>query len=198
MARALALAAALAVSLLAVSGAGGAVTQTPKRGGTLVIGTRTADEPPCLNVFADACSFPPPLLDQILPGAFEVRPDATLWPDLADAEIVAKQPFTLRYRIRPEARWSDGVTVSAQDFAFTWRMHRKYQPGTPESEQVRSARALDAKTFRVVLRTRNPDWRLLFPIILPQHALAGESFESLWASAIDNPKTRRAIGSGPF
>ena len=40
VARGLALAAALAVSLLAVSGAGGAGEQTPKRGGTVVIGRR--------------------------------------------------------------------------------------------------------------------------------------------------------------
>ena len=37
MARGVALAAAIAVSLLAVSGAGGAPAQTPKRGGTVVV-----------------------------------------------------------------------------------------------------------------------------------------------------------------
>ncbi|MBA2641591.1 MAG: ABC transporter family substrate-binding protein [Actinobacteria bacterium] len=149
-------------------------------------------------MFVDACAVPPLLLEQILPGAFEVQPDATFRPDLARAEIVAKQPFTLLYRIRPEARWSDGVPVSAQDFVFTWKTLRKHQPDDDESEHVRSVRALDRKTVRVVLRARFVDWRLLFDTILPRHALAGESFESLWKDAIDNPKTRRAIGSGPF
>ena len=49
VARAVALAAAVAVSLLAVSGAGGAGAQTPKRGGTLVIRV-LGPEPACLNV----------------------------------------------------------------------------------------------------------------------------------------------------
>jgi len=195
VARPLALGAAIAVSLLAVSGAGGAGAQTPKRGGTLVIGTRTASEPACLNVLVDACELPF-LLEQVLPGAFEVQPDATLQPDLADAEIVAKQPFTLVYHIRPEARWSDGVPVSAQDFVFTQQVLRKHRPD--EAKDVRSVRALDRKTVEVVLRTRLVDWRLLFAVILPQHALAGENFETLWKDGIENPKTRRAIGSGPF
>ena len=43
-----ALAAAIAGSLLAVSGAGGAPAQTPKRGGTVVV-AQPAGEPACLN-----------------------------------------------------------------------------------------------------------------------------------------------------
>jgi peptide/nickel transport system substrate-binding protein len=202
VARPLALAAAIAAALLAVSGAGGAGAQTPKRGGTLVIGTRTASEPACLNVLVDACRFDLsyPLLDQVLPGAFEIQPDATFRPDLAEAEIVAKQPFTLVYHIRPEARWSDGVAVSAHDFVFTHQTIRRYGSADDSHRtQVRSVRPLDRKTVEVVLHARQVDWRLsLFGIVLPRHALAGESFERLWKDGIENPKTRRAIGSGPF
>ncbi len=202
MARGLAILAAIVVSLLAVSGAGGAGTQTPGRGGTLVIGTRTASEPACLNVLLE-CGGLPLLMEQVLPGAFEVQPDATLVPNLADAEIVAKDPFTLVYQIRPEARWSDGAAVTAQDFVFTHKAIRKYvtsadffDPG--HRTRVRSVRELDRKRVEVVLRAPFVDWRLLFPIVLPRHALAGEDFESVWKDGIDNPKTKRAIGSGPF
>ena len=55
MARGVALVASLAVSLLAVAGAGGAPAQKPKRGGTLVIGTREFREPSCLNPFVATC-----------------------------------------------------------------------------------------------------------------------------------------------
>ena len=55
---ALALAAAIAVSLLAVSGAGGAATQqTPKRGGTVVVAF-AVPEPACLNVVLIATCAP--------------------------------------------------------------------------------------------------------------------------------------------
>ena len=56
VARGVALAAAIAVSLLAVSGAGGAPAQTPKRGGTLVY-RLLGPGPPCLNVLLTSCGL---------------------------------------------------------------------------------------------------------------------------------------------
>ena len=56
MIRPTALLAAVALSLLAVSGAGGAGAQTPKRGGTLVIAAAPHLEPACLNPFVTACN----------------------------------------------------------------------------------------------------------------------------------------------
>jgi len=69
------------VALVAVSGVGGAsAQQSPKRGGTLVIGTLMAGEPPCLNAYVDACGVPGVLdrgLTEVLAGAFEGKPDGT-------------------------------------------------------------------------------------------------------------------------
>jgi len=199
VARPLALAAALAASLLAVSGAGGAATQqTPKRGGTLVIGTVTLGESACLNVLVPTCNFPW-LVEEILSGAFEVWPDATLRPDLVSgARIVRRQPVTIVYRIRPEARWSDGVPVTARDFVFTHQMRVDHPRVLEDHLKVRRVRAVGAKTVEVVLRAPWVDWRLLFDIVLPRHAVAGQEFESLWKDGIENPRTRRPIGSGPF
>ncbi len=204
MARPLALAAAIAVSLLAVSGAGGADAQTPKRGGSVVIATPNPGEPPCLNAFVDDCGILGPLdigLNEILAGAFELKPDATFRPQLITrADVVSRRPFTLVYHIRPEARWSDGVPVTASDFVFTHRAILEHRPvfEFDYPTYVRSIDALDAKTFRVVMRAPYPDWRSFFTVVLPRHALAGHDFETVWRDAIDNPKTGAPIGSGPF
>ena len=100
----------------------------------------------------------------------------------------------------PEARWSDGVPVSAADFVFTHQAIRRLLP--PDSPnlhfQVRAIRALGKKTVRVVLRSRLAEWRLLFGNVLPSHALAGEDLRRIWRNGIDNPKTGKPIGSGPF
>ena len=40
-------------------------------------------------------------------------------PQLASAVFTRQAPFTITYTIRPEARWSDGVPITAQDFMFT-------------------------------------------------------------------------------
>jgi hypothetical protein len=79
VARGVALAAAVAVSLLVVSGAGGAATQqTPKRGGTLVVRV-IGPEPACLNLLDARCNPLQPgtrnIVENVLERAFEVDSD---------------------------------------------------------------------------------------------------------------------------
>ena len=199
-----ALAAAIVVSLLAVSGAGGSGAQTSKRGGTLVFRV-IGPEPPCLNVLQDRCvGFGPNLLNvagRVLERAFAVGADFTHHPTLVErVDFTRKRPFTLTYHIRPEARWSDGVPVTARDFVFTLRAIRQH--GAPFDRAfhavIQSARALDPKTLRVVLRPRHAAWPDLFGHVLPSHALRGRDLSSLWLDRIDDPRTGRPIGSGPF
>ena len=138
-------------------------------------------------------------MSHVLAGAFEVTSEGTFRGDLVSrGRIAATEPFTLVYHIRPEARWSDGVPVSAQDFVFTYQVLRRYGQAAYESERIRSVRKIDRKTVRVVLREPYVDWRYLFDIVLPKHALAGENLMTVWRDGIDNPKTGKAIGSGPF
>ena len=112
----------------------------------------------------------------------------------------AGRPFTLTYHIHPEARWSDGVPVTAQDFIFTLQAIRRH--ATPEFRDlhapIRSARAVDRKTVRVVLRPRSASWPDFFGSILPSHALRGSDLTQVWSDRVDDPRTGRAIGSGPF
>ena len=199
VARAAAVAAAIVVSLLAVSGAGGSDAQTPKRGGTVVA---SRPEMPCLNPFACNVADNDPALTQVLEGAFEVGPDLVARPNLVSRVSIDRKPFMLTYHVRPEARWTDGVPVTASDFLFT---HQKYATiETPAFDvrelygKVRRARVLGAKTFQIELREPFADWQDLYPIVLPRHALVGEDLTKVWIDRIDNPKTGRPIGSGPF
>jgi peptide/nickel transport system substrate-binding protein len=193
------LAAALVVSLLAVSGAGGAGMQAPKRGGTVVVGGQV--EGTCLNVLG-GCSGPGGIIPQVIEGAFEIGPDLTYRRNLVSKVDVTKEPLTLTYHIRPKARWSDGTPVTASDFDFTYRALLAVPPATEILRRgvrtIRSVAALDAKTFRVSFRSFFRDWRELFHEVLPRHALVGEDLRSIWRDTIDNPKTGEPIGSGPF
>jgi peptide/nickel transport system substrate-binding protein len=195
----------LFAALLAVSGAGGAATQqAPKRGGTIVVGTLR--EPPCLNAFLERChqGIPPAghIMNLVLRGAFVVGPGFTWRPDLVTrVDVTTKSPFTLTYRIRPAARWSDGVPITARDFEFTHEALLTLSESDREPlflDEVESVRAQDAKTVRVVLRNRFAGWRSLFSNVLPRHALRGQDFSTVWLDRIHDPRTGRAIGSGPF
>jgi peptide/nickel transport system substrate-binding protein len=199
-----ALAAAIAVSLLAVSGAGGAGAQTPRKGGTVIYGWPFGEHA-CFTPFRTECVPGSTQIAQALIGVkvleapFDIGPDFTWRPRLVShAEFTKRPPFTLTYHIRPEARWSDGVSITARDFIFTVRTARKLaRPDDWFRTKIRSIRALDEKTVRIVLRSRFSGWRD-FGIVLPAHALAGEDLTKVWTDGIDNPKTGASIGSGPF
>lgn len=191
--------AVLAIAAIAASPAAGTSGQTPRTGGTLDV--TSLREPACLNLFVP-CQGPLPPVLGVVEGAFKVGPDWSWRPRLVSGvDVATKPPFTLTYHIRREARWSDGTPVSARDFVFTYQARLKY-PDVPDYEQyktyVRSVRALDARTVRVVLRSRFAFWRGLFAVVLPEHALRGENLEEVWSDRIDNPKTGRPIGNGPF
>lgn len=58
-----------------------------------------------------------------LPAAFDTQPDLTLALNtdlMVSADLV--NPTTIVYKIKPEAVWSDGTPISADDFAYSWKM----------------------------------------------------------------------------
>lgn len=207
MARALAV--AIIASLLVVSGATsarGAPTDTPRRGGTVVVWAPV--EPSCLSWLLSCgnSAATSAILDEVLEGAFAVGPRHYV-PALVSsrARITQKQPFTVTFHIREAARWSDGVPITASDFTFTQAVIRKDVPPDTDNFQlryqrtfVRAVTALNPKTVRVVLTTRSAGWRDLFAVVLPRHALSRTDVTKIWQDRIDDPRTAAPIGSGPF
>jgi ABC-type transport system substrate-binding protein len=194
-----ALLAAIAFSLLAVSGAGGAQAQTPKRGGTVVVAS--SPEPACLNPLLRACFFLPGA--RVLPGAFDVGPDLTYRPNLVSTvDMVSTSPQTLVYHIRPQAGWSDGQPLTARDFLFTFRAFTdpklSLTADALDFGGMRRVEVVNSKTLKVVLRDRDPEYRRFFPVVLPRHALVGADLSAIWRDGVDDPRTGKPIGSGPF
>ncbi len=202
MARPLALAAAVAVSLLAVSGAGGAgaANADTRRHGRLRAGRRRRLMLECrCAVYGSR--------DRKVSFLRSLGPDLTLRPQLVsgveiheEASVHAHVPHPSRGSVeRPTACYCARLRLHP-------RGHREGDaPRTPTHSTIRdnhgsvhSIRVLDAKTVRVVLRTRAAGWRNLFPTVLPRHALVGEDLATVWRDGIHNPKTGRPIGSGPF
>jgi peptide/nickel transport system substrate-binding protein len=61
----------------------------------------------------------------IVPGISYFAPSGTLKFNLdllvEDPQIASESPQTMVYKIRPEAVWSDGTPITADDFMFNWR-----------------------------------------------------------------------------
>src|ERR1700739_688645 len=73
----------------------------------------------------------------VLPSAFRPVPDpntptGSRWeldPTLlVSAEATNQNPFTVTYKLRPEAQWTDNAPIAADDFWYLWRQMVS-QPG---------------------------------------------------------------------
>ena len=187
---------------VASAGMAGSTRQRPRVGGAVIVGLPV--EPPTLNPYYPS-GAPNPVVDAILEGAYSPNGTGDLVPDLivGDPKIETR-PFSLTYTIKKDARWSDGRSITARDFWFTWRTLRKLNRTLPEHERftegelIRKASILRRKKVKFVLTKPYGGWREFFPTILPSHALAGEDFTTVWQDTVDNPKNGRSISSGPF
>ncbi|HET9849202.1 MAG TPA: ABC transporter substrate-binding protein [Candidatus Dormibacteraeota bacterium] len=138
----------------------------------------------------DALLFEP--LVRVLPtGAIQGR--------LASRWDVSPDGRTYSFTLRPNARWSDGSPVSADDVVFTVRTVQDPQfPGALLNQSWKDiiATAIDAQHIRFALPGHNAGFmaNLELLYIVPSHLLAGKSIAEL-ASASPN---LNPVGTGPF
>ncbi|MER5623495.1 ABC transporter family substrate-binding protein [Streptosporangium sp. NPDC002544] len=122
------------------------------------------------------------ILNPVLPHAMISMPDFTMAKNdalLLDAKVVKESPQTVEYKIRPEAAWSDGTPITAEDFKYTWQVQdpKQCQTCQPAStagyDQVASVTGGDnGKTVTVTFKKTYQPWRLMFPHLLPAHIAA--------------------------
>jgi peptide/nickel transport system substrate-binding protein len=113
---------------------------------------------------------------------------------LAESIEVSDDFTTFSFRLRPEAKFSDGTPVTAQDVAFSLKLLRAHgRPNFEESySKVSTVKTPDPHT--IIFRQDGGDRELpliigLMPI-LPQHYWEGKDFERTTLSPL--------IGSGPY
>lgn len=96
--------------------------------------------PTCLNPILERCAdeewFHWTVGEHVLPKLMELDGAGNYVPSplLVEAPTVAnggivEEPFTITYRLDPEAHWEDGTPVTADDVAFTWRAHLQSPDG---------------------------------------------------------------------
>jgi peptide/nickel transport system substrate-binding protein len=89
--------------------------------------------------------------------------------------------MTVRYRIRDEARWSDGTPISGEDFAYTLEVglasdatDELPDQGYEDLDVV--ATEIGDKTFTMTLRRPTIAYEQAFQWLAPAHALRGTDF----------------------
>ena len=159
-------------------------------------------EPPCLNAYLTcALDVTRVIASPVIVGAFRVRPDLSYEPVLVDRVKVETSPFTLTYHVVPGATWSDGVPITSDDLIFTLETLRNPANNIASRagyDRIVQAVSVDDKTARFVFDRPYAAWKVLFPQVLPKHALEGQDFNAVWNVSIHDPNAHLPIGSGPF
>jgi ABC-type transport system substrate-binding protein len=110
-----------------------------------------------------------PVADAGTPTGSRWEMDPTL---LVSADVTNENPFTVTYKIRPEAQWTDNAPIAADDFWYLWRQ-MVGQPGVVDPagyDLITGVQSIDGGKQAVVTFSRPyPAWRELFSNLLPAH-----------------------------
>jgi peptide/nickel transport system substrate-binding protein len=206
---------ALLAPLLALAGcgSGGSSGETsPGRGGTLIDAEDAS--PAILNPLLPegATATTQRIASNVLQNLLTTDASGHVVPQLAtevpSGADVRPGPLRVTFRLRPEARWSDGPRVTSADVVFTW--HTMMDPRWPIANRsgwdrirtIRPGRTATGGTcpgatcFTVAFRGDYAPWRDVFNVaggyyVLPRHVLRRKDFSTVWNDG-------GLVGSGPF
>ncbi len=163
----------------------------PRYGGTLVIGV-THDVDTFNPLFSENV-LSQEVIHLVLRGLADLDANSEFVPELAESWSWSPDHRRLTYRLRRDARWSDGAPVTAEDVAFTFELLRDSTVASPRygvTEYIEAVRVLDPHTVAFAFSQPYPDQ--LFDTageIVPKHVLAG----------VDRPRIRtHAFGAHPL
>ena len=122
-------------------------------------------------------------------------------PSVSNGGVKTSPKFSVTFKIRKEAKWSDGVAVTSADVKFTvdQMLDPKFKAASRTGfDQVASVDTPDAQTAVVNFKKPYAPWRDVFSPsggvrLLPKHILEGKDFNTYWN---DDPKV--FIGTGPY
>lgn len=183
----------------------GGETGETQEGGTLVFGADQEIAGFNTGTSKDNTLAGGQIMRMVWSSAFRARPDFSMEPyAVASASVVSEDPFTVEWKIRPEANWSDGTPVSADDFEYFWQMCNGSQEEadcatTSGYDLITTFDKPDPKTFRTEFSQGYVDYQGIFTNVPPSHiakerAQAGD-LVAAWNTAFD---TDAAVSNGPF
>lgn len=124
------------------------------------------------------------LTELVYPQVFRITPELEVEVDetfMVRAEMTSEDPQVLEYEIREEAVWSDGTSITAQDFITQWELMNGTNPdvatvSTTGYDRIESIEPDDGndKSFTITFSEPFADWTALWSgstPLLPAHVL---------------------------
>ncbi|MGM9987302.1 MAG: peptide ABC transporter substrate-binding protein [Bacillaceae bacterium] len=135
----------------------------------------------------DAVSFE--VMTNVMEGLYRLGKDDALEKGIAESHTVSEDGLTYTFKLRSDAKWSNGEPVTAKDFEYAWK--RVVDPATASeyayimfdiknAEDINNkkkpvdelgVKAIDDTTFEVTLAHAVPyfDKLVVFPVFYPQN-----------------------------
>ena len=113
--------------------------------------------------------------------------DGQQYPLLADGPYTWNDAQTeITFKINPAAHWSDGTPVTAEDVAYTWATHVKYNTnaGGANKAYIDTIEAVDDMTV-VVKAKLNDEGKAVNPLIVKSYLSSNYVIQKAWTQAVE-------------
>lgn len=113
--------------------------------------------------------------------------DGKQYPLLADGDYAWDEGMTqITFKIKPAAHWSDGTPVTAEDVAYTWASHIKYntQFGASNKDYIDTIEAADAQTV-VVKAKLGADGKAVNPLLVQAYLSTNYVIQKAWTETLE-------------
>jgi peptide/nickel transport system substrate-binding protein len=113
--------------------------------------------------------------------------DGKVYPLLADGDFTWDDAQTeLTFKIKPAAKWSDGAPVTAEDVAYTWATHVKYETptGAANKDYIDTIEAVDPQT--VVIKAKLGDnGSAVNPLLVNAYVSSNYVIQKAWTEKLE-------------
>jgi len=113
--------------------------------------------------------------------------DGKVYPLLADGDYAWNADMTeITFKLKAAAKWSDGTPVTAEDVAYTWATHVKYNTptGAGNVDYIDAIEAVDAQT--VVIKAKlDADGKALNPLLVAAYVSTNYVIQKAWTETLE-------------
>ena len=113
--------------------------------------------------------------------------DGQQYPLLADGPYAWNDAHTeITFKLKAAAKWSDGTPVTADDVAYTWATHVKYNTstGAGNKDYIDTIEAVDAQTV-VVKAKLDADGKALNPLLVAAYVSQYYVIQKAWTETLE-------------
>ncbi len=113
--------------------------------------------------------------------------DGNVYPLLADGDYAWNDDRTeITFKIKEAAKWSDGSPLTAEDVAYTWATHVKYNTptGAANVDYIEDIQAVDPQTV-VITAKLNDDGEAVNPLLVEAYVSTNYVIQKAWTETLE-------------